>query len=1008
VQFSKKDIFAAIGIGRLEGEGVERPKKIVSLPKPPRIKLEASKSKSFFRSLVPKEKVDAYQSFRTALETLKEKYTPFLKEYVFSTNSFRTSMILRSFIFKYSKIISVPPAALKLINLGWQELEAPDIRGPEGRWIGIYKTSFTPLKKLFQFPKQYLKFEAVDYKCRVFLNGSFVGTHEGFFAPFEFDITAILKRGVQNQLLVEIENDFPTLKNGSKLYAATGFGWDEPEIGWHHCPGGAGITGKVSLDGRENIFIDDLFIRPDIDNNKIEVWIDIINQLSKERDIIVVIDILPRNFKGCSINGLKLGRYKLRPGLNHFKIPVILKKYRLWQIESPCLYLLKCSLHGNKLIDQKTRSFGMRKFHMDEKNIPRGTFYLNNHQVVLRGANTMGHLQWAAIKNNYTQLIEDILIAKLANLNFYRFTQSPLPEVVYDYMDRLGMLNQTDFPLFGFLRRGKMEEAIKQVGEMEKYIRSHPSTIITSLINEPYGIKAMGDKVRLHYTPKELDEFFHCSCSITKLYNPDRVVKLIEGIESCGYISERDTPWGIQDVHYYSGWYGPGAAPIDGLYSGELFSVKEGWKVTCGEYGSEALDSWETMLKFYPKRWIPKNLTSKWKPDKIPMCQQLVFHFNWFDTPETVQEWIKKSQKHQAIVTRLMTDAFRLRTDLVVGTAIHLLIDAFPAGWLKSVVGVDRKPKPAYYELRDSLTPLAVNIREPRRFYYSGDKLDAQFFIFNDTEKRPDDLYLYWSANDNGEILFENFKRAKILPFAAIFQGYFNWKTPYYTTRKTLRLYLALINKKGEVLHDHNVAFEIFPSLLSSDIKIGIMCHNYALIDRLRKYYPQTVRIKSGKENIDVLILENPNINKKIVKEIVGRGIGIILVNQDKACEWELGSFKTKVIPNSRGLDFVSRKTGHPIVNQFKAEDFAYWFDYNKRRRDFILEYIYNKKAGLKMILKSGEYPAVFETRWKKSIIIGCQIKLFDKIGLHPVATLLFNEILNYLVNQKRSILKNG
>ena len=31
-----------------------------------------------------------------------------------------------------------------------------------------------------------------------------------------------------------------------------------------------------------------------------------------------------------------------------------------------------------------------------------------------------------------------------------------------------------------------------------------------------------------------------------------------------------------------------------------------------------------------------------------------------------------------------MTDAFRRRSDLLAGTAIHLLIDARPAGWMKA------------------------------------------------------------------------------------------------------------------------------------------------------------------------------------------------------------------------------------------------------------------------------------------------------------------------------------
>ena len=49
-------------------------------------------------------------------------------------------------------------------------------------------------------------FKGVDYRAQVFVNGAFVGAHEGFFAPFEFDCTPQLRAG-RNTLLVKVEND---------------------------------------------------------------------------------------------------------------------------------------------------------------------------------------------------------------------------------------------------------------------------------------------------------------------------------------------------------------------------------------------------------------------------------------------------------------------------------------------------------------------------------------------------------------------------------------------------------------------------------------------------------------------------------------------------------------------------------------------------------------------------------------------------------------------------------
>ena len=58
---------------------------------------------------------------------------------------------------------------------------------------------------------------------------------------------------------------------------------------------------------------------------------------------------------------------------------------------------------------------------------------------------------WTPVmRGDREQLIEDILIGKLANMNYFRLTQSPVQPEVYDMCDRLGMMVQTDLPLFGY------------------------------------------------------------------------------------------------------------------------------------------------------------------------------------------------------------------------------------------------------------------------------------------------------------------------------------------------------------------------------------------------------------------------------------------------------------------------------------------------------------------------------------------------------------------------------
>lgn len=104
----------------------------------------------------------------------------------------------------------------------------------------------------------YIHFDGADYRAVVTVNDTFVGEHEGFFSPFEFEITGIVKDGT-NRLKVELYNDHIYMGNdpggseeteGDKLYAATGLGWDGPLDGWHHCPSGTGIYNRVYVEIR--------------------------------------------------------------------------------------------------------------------------------------------------------------------------------------------------------------------------------------------------------------------------------------------------------------------------------------------------------------------------------------------------------------------------------------------------------------------------------------------------------------------------------------------------------------------------------------------------------------------------------------------------------------------------------------------------------------------------------------------------------------------------------------
>lgn len=969
------------------------------------------------------EKVKSKEVLYKELEKQRQYYAPYFMHYAPEMENLRDRTYLTQFQWR------------KCEKENWEKVMIPHYVGLLGVKTIYYRTNFNIQKR--DGKALFLHFDGVDYITRVFVNGKFVGSHEGFFAPFEFDVTAYVTDG-DNTLTVEVLNDFIQQGNvetqggertgGDKIYAATGLGYDEPVMGWHHCPPAMGIYQKVYLEERSRCFAQDLFIRPCVEEKCGEIWLEVYKCDPGQEDISVEYSLYGDNFESIVFEdkvytpytGRAIGlgdtfteakligdglidkpvKLYMEKGINYLKIPFEFQEFRLWSLKNPYLYQMQIRLKNKEgeTIDTIQQSFGMRSFVMDTEEIPRGTFYLNGEKIRLRGANTMGHEQQCVLKGNYDQLYNDLLLAKLCNMNFLRLTQRPVQKEIYDYCDRIGLLIQTDLPLFGVLRKNQMIEALKQTQEMEKLIRSHPCTILVSYINEPFP-NAFNQPHR-HLNRKELMEFFECADVVVKMQNPDRVIKHVDG----DYEPPSKT---LPDNHCYTCWYNGHGIESGKLHKGYWIPTKKSWNFACGEFGAEGLDSLEIMKKYYPAEWLPQTEEeeSTWSAGKIMGSQTGNFHYFFFDTPHTLKGWVETSQKYQAWATKWMTEAFR-RNPRMVSFAIHLFIDAFPAGWMKTIMDVDRNPKPAYFAYRDALNPVLVSLRTDRYSCYEGERVPIEIWICNDLPYALEGYQCYYDViSEDGKVIVHGEKLFNMTESDSHCIGFLQAESN--GTGKKMIVRAAVKDSEGNFLHTNQEEIQVYPSDMTKFCdKTVVLLHKEGTADRLiRESGCKCIGLEEAGGKAVILLdrYEDYLENQAEIDRVILEGSRVIFLELHSG-EYIIAQKKVKIKDSSMlPMNFVSSKTGDELVQDFRERAFWNWYD---EEADMIVPILEStiKAKGLEPILLSGNTDengnwehaaAAGRIRYGKGDVIICQMKLAGKIKKNPAAEIFFERLIN-------------
>jgi beta-galactosidase/beta-glucuronidase len=341
--------------------------------------------------------------------------------------------------------------------------------GPDN--ILWYRTKFT-VPSSFKKKNILLHFGAVDWLSDIYLNGVKVGSHQGGYDPFAFDITSFIKgSGLQ---LLELRVTDPVDKGpqprGKQVLRPGGI--------WYTSV--TGIWRTVWIEAVPKTYISSTRQVPDIDNQLLTIDVKVENP--EPGDMIHV----------SAWDGEKLISEKQTENGAGIILPVTDPK--LWSPDNPFLYDLKISIvRKGKITDEVKSYFAMRKISLepDANGILR--MMLNHKFVFQYGPLDQGW--WP--DGLYTAptdeaLLFDIQKTKDMGFNTIRKHVKVEPDRWYYYCDKVGIMVWQDMPS-GDLGGGQwntrpgMEGGSDKIRteESEKIYRTEWNAIIDYLFNHP-------------------------------------------------------------------------------------------------------------------------------------------------------------------------------------------------------------------------------------------------------------------------------------------------------------------------------------------------------------------------------------------------------------------------------------------------------------------------------------------------------------------------------------------
>jgi beta-galactosidase/beta-glucuronidase len=317
-----------------------------------------------------------------------------------------------------------------------------------------------------------LHFGAVDWLCDVYVNGQKVGTHQGGYDPFSFDITAALGKSNTQKISVRVwdPSDDGPQPRGKQVNKPNGI-WYTPVTG---------IWQTVWLEAVPKTYISATRQTPDVDNKSVTIAATIENAVEGDQLMISA-------WKGNQ----KVAEQTVAAN-STVTLPV--PDAQLWSPEHPFLYQLKIAVtRKGKTIDEAGSYFAMRKISMGPDKNGMQRMLLNDQFVFQYGPLDQGWWPDGLYTAPTDEALRfDIEKTKEMGFNMIRKHVKVEPARWYHYCDSLGILVWQDMPSGDLGNRWEMRPGVfgratdkDRTAESEKIYREEWKEIMQDLYNFP-------------------------------------------------------------------------------------------------------------------------------------------------------------------------------------------------------------------------------------------------------------------------------------------------------------------------------------------------------------------------------------------------------------------------------------------------------------------------------------------------------------------------------------------